>query len=59
MNEPIEPRPQPGDLVTVGNLPGRFTVVDFDGRTFVLESEHGTRCRAGVRVVRRTEGAQR
>lgn len=52
MNEPIQRRPQPGDLVHVGDLPQTFRVIDFDGATYVLESIHGARCRAGVLVVR-------
>jgi hypothetical protein len=45
-------RPQPGEVVTVGDNPTRFAVIDFDGATYLLESEHGARCRAGVRMVR-------
>ena len=50
MTEPTR-RPVPGDLVQVGDLPGVFRVLDRDGGLFVLESEHGTRCKAGVWVV--------
>ncbi len=52
MSERQSRRPQPGDTVTVGDQ--RFAVIDFDGATYLLESERGTRCRAGVRVVKIT-----
>lgn len=52
MSDPIKRRPQTGDYVRVGDLPELFRVIDFDGATFVLESTHGARCRAGVLVVR-------
>lgn len=45
-------RPQPGDLARVGQLPGLFRVLDFDGALYALESESGARCRAGMDVVR-------
>jgi len=55
MNEEIRKRPQIGDTVTVGDLPELFTVIDRDGGLYVLESEHGARCRAGVLVVKAAE----
>lgn len=51
MDKPIRRKPMPGDTVRVGSLPGRFGVVDHYGSTVLLESEHGTRCRAGVQAV--------
>lgn len=52
MNEPIQKRPQVGDTVTIGDGEERFAVLDCDGSTYLLESIHGARCRAGVLVVR-------
>lgn len=55
MSAPITRRPQPGELVHVGDLPGTFRVLERDGGLYLLESEHGARCRAGVLVVRLAE----
>lgn len=55
MTDPIARRPRPGDLVTVGALPGVFRVEGFDGATYTLTSEHGVVCRAGVLAVRLVE----
>lgn len=55
MSEPIWRKPRPGDTVTIGDGEERFAVLDFDGSTYLLESRHGTRCRAGVLVVRLAE----
>jgi hypothetical protein len=54
MTDETQRRPQPGEVVTVGDNPTRFAVIDFDGATYLLESEHGARCRAGVHLVRLT-----
>lgn len=58
MNEEIRKRPQIGATVTVGDLPELFRVIDRDGGTFILESKHGGRCRAGILVVRLVEGKE-
>lgn len=58
MSEPITRRPKPGGRVRVGDLPKLFRVIDFDGGTYVLESQRGARCRAGVLAVHLAEPAE-
>lgn len=48
----MQRRPQIGEYVHVGDLPGVFRVIDRDGGLYVLESHTGARCRAGVWTVR-------
>lgn len=55
MTDPITRRPQPGELVHVGDLPGTFRVLERDGGVYTLTSEHGAVCRAGVLAVRLAE----
>lgn len=52
MNQTDQRAPKPGDTVRIGDGEARFAVIDCDGATVLLESEHGVRCRAGRRVVR-------
>lgn len=59
MAEAITRRPQPGELVHVGDLPGTFRVLERDGGLYLLESQRGTRCKAGVLVVRPADEQQR
>lgn len=55
MSESNQKRPQTGELVKVGDLPGVFRVESYDGATYTLTSEHGVVCRAGVLAVRLVE----